>query len=269
MTTKPSAAPWADEPYKLLSTPPLTTPAAHYAVRCASGMAQAHNCLFRGLNAIVQQAPHIPEASKSGYNSRDVKDLLFYVEAWTMTVAHHHMTEETTMFPSLEKLAGVPGMMSGPKHQHEAFHDGLIELQNYAKKFGNRPDEYQWSAMKSIIDSFAPPLVQHLTDEIDVLLALEKTCDSEGLKKVWAEVEAVAKANGNMDMLYDVFPLVLGTSDKSYEGGNDFPPLPGVVPYAIKYWFGRRHAGAWRFNPCNYWGKPVPLPMLPENQGSH
>jgi len=96
-----------------------------------------------------------------------------------------------------------------------------------------------------------------------------KTCDSEGLKKVWAEVEAVAKANGNMDMLYDVFPLVLGTSDKSYEGGNDFPPLPGVVPYAIKYWFGRRHAGAWRFNPCNYWGKPVPLPMLPENQGSH
>jgi hypothetical protein len=90
--------------------------------------------------------------------------------------------------------------MSGPKHQHEAFHDGLVELQNYAKKFGNRPDEYQWITMKSIIDNFAPPLVQHLTEEIDDILALRKTCDSEGLK-VSAEAEAVAKANGNIGML--------------------------------------------------------------------
>lgn len=252
-------------------------------------MAQSHNCLTRGLNAIIQQAPHISEASQPGYNAQDVKDLLFYVESWTMTVDHHHMTEETTMFPAIEKLAGVPGLMSGPLHQHEVFHRGLVELQNYAKEFGDRPDEYQWSALKSAIETFAPALMQHLTEEIGVISSLEKTCDSEGLKKAWAEAEAVAKANGNLGMLvsthtyvsstyylrvyftnlvrqYDVFPLVLGTCDKSYDGGNDFPPLPGAIPYAIKYWFGRRHAGAWRFNPCDYWGNPVPLPMLPENR---
>ena len=164
-------------------------------------MALSHNCLTRGLNAIIQQAPHIPEASKAGYNACDVKDLLFYVEAWTMTVDHHHMTEETTMFPALEKLAGIPGLMSGPLHQHEAFHSGMVDLQNYAKRLGERPEEYQWSTMKSIIDSFAPALMQHLTDEIGVIASLETTCDSEGLKRAWANAEAVAKANGNVGML--------------------------------------------------------------------
>lgn len=65
---------------------------------------------------------------------------------------------------------------------------------------------------------------------------------------------------------YDIFSLVLGCCDKTYQGGNDFPPLPRLMPYAITYWFGRTHAGAWRFNPCDFWGLPRPLPMLPENR---
>jgi hemerythrin-like domain-containing protein len=164
-------------------------------------MTQAHNCLTRGLNAIIQQAPHIPEGSEPGYNSEDVKDLLFYVEAWTKTVQHHHKTEEDHMFSAIEKLAGIPGLMSGLLHQHDVFEGGILELKNYAMKFGDRPDEYRWSAMKSIIDNFGPALMQHLNDEIDILLALEKTCDSEGLSKVTEKAKAVAKASGNIEML--------------------------------------------------------------------
>jgi hemerythrin-like domain-containing protein len=164
-------------------------------------MAYSHNCLLRGLNAIVQQAPHVPDISQPGYMVQDVKDLLFYVHSWTKTVDHHHYTEETTMFPLIEKLAGKPGLMSGPHQQHEEFHDGLVTLQEYAVSHNERPDEYQWSAMKAIIDGFAPTLFKHLTEEIDIILDLEKTCDSDGLRKVWAEAEAVAKANGNLSML--------------------------------------------------------------------
>jgi len=269
MTTKPSAAPWADEPYKLLPTPKTGRDVnPHSAVFCASEMAYSHNCLIRGLNAIIQQAPHIPSFSSPGYRPQDVRDLLFYVESWTKTVDHHHDTEETTMFPLIEKQANQAGLMSGPKHQHEAFHDALVKLQEYAVRCGKRVEEYNWSDMKGIIDGFAPSLINHLTEEIDVVLGLEKSCESEGLRKAWAEAEAVAKANGNLGMLYEVFPLVLGTCDKTYEGGNSFPPLPAPVPYLIKYWFGRSHSGAWRFNPCDFWGQPVPLQMLPENRGS-
>ena len=64
---------------------------------------------------------------------------------------------------------------------------------------------------------------------------------------------------------YDVFPLVLGSADKSHLGGNDWPPLPWFIPYVIKHWFGRRHAGAWRFNASDFWGNPVPLHFLPQN----
>lgn len=324
MTTKPSAAPWADEPYKLLPTPStyirnvrtsfrpspvspwayacgsLSEPSSltitlqnpHSAVFAASEMAYSHNCLLRGLNAIVQQAPHIPEAGSPGHSPQDVTDLLYYVEAWTKTVDHHHETEEKVLFPRIEELAGTPGLMEVARGQHEAFHGGLETLHAYATRTGPQPAEYRWQDLKGIIDGLAPALVAHLTEEIDVLLALEAKCESEGLRKVWKEAEDVAKANGNLGMLvsppssivshytpgatgltqpppplqYEVFPLVLGTCDKTYEGGNAFPPLPGVIPYAIKYWFGRSHTGAWRFNPCDFWGKPVPLAMLPENR---
>ncbi|TAQ83098.1 hypothetical protein B7494_g8580 [Chlorociboria aeruginascens] len=266
MTTKPSAAPWADEPYQLLPTPHTYKDIkSHAAVHFASEMAYSHNCLLRGLNAIVQQAPHVPDASKPGYKAKDVRDLLTYINSWTQTVDHHHATEETVMFPLIEKLAGVPGLMSGPVHQHEEFHGGLIKLQEYSKAFNDRPDEYRWSAVKAIIDGFAPSLYRHLTEEIDVLLSLDKY-DGDGLLKVLKETEAVAKANGNLGLLYEVFPLVLGTCDKTYEGGNEFPPLPSVLPWVIKLWFARTHKGAWRFNPCDFWGKPVPLQMLPENK---
>lgn len=170
-------------------------------------MVHSHNCLLRGLNAIVQQAPHVPEVSELGYVAQDVKDLLFYVHSWTKTVDHHHHTEETTMFPLIEKLTGIPGLMSGPKHQHEKFHGGLVDLQNYVISLSDRPEAYQWSSMKSIIDGFASDLIQHLTEEIDVLLNLEKVCDSDGLRAVWAEVERVAKANGNLSLLVSLTPF--------------------------------------------------------------
>ena len=68
------------------------------------------------------------------------------------------------------------------------------------------------------------------------------------------------------DLQYDIFPVGLGASDKTFDGGNQFPPLPWFMPYAIKYWFAGYHSGAWRFNPSDFWGKPVPLHFLPENR---
>jgi hypothetical protein len=64
---------------------------------------------------------------------------------------------------------------------------------------------------------------------------------------------------------HDVSPLVLDNCNKTYGGGNEFPPLPAVLPYVVKYRFGRGHNGSWRFNPCGFWGKLVPLQMFLEN----
>ncbi|KAF2480930.1 hypothetical protein BDY17DRAFT_202700 [Neohortaea acidophila] len=258
MTTKPSDAPWADEPYKLLATPSQANHDEHAYLYTASEMTHAHNAVIRGLNAIVQQAPHVPDATDKAYNERDVKDLLFYVKSWTKMVNHHHWVEESFIFPEIEKIPGCSGMTKDPRHQHDLFHPGMDRLLAYAES--TKPAEYRWNGddgMKEIIDSFAQYLTDHLHAEIDVFLGM-KDVDSASLRRAWDHGEVVAKQTGNIGMLYDVFPAVLGAIDKTYEGGHPFPPLPWVLPYLIKYWFAAGN-GAWRFNPCDFWGRPRPL----------
>ncbi|KAI1337119.1 hypothetical protein F5Y15DRAFT_408213 [Xylariaceae sp. FL0016] len=264
MTTKPSQAPWADTPFPLVSTPCKRLNDTHSYVHVASEMAHAHNVIIRGLNAIIQQAPHVPCATEKGYVAQDVKDLLFYANAWVKMVNHHHWVEESFIFPEIEKFSGKPGLMSDPKHQHELFHDGMERLAAYSATA--KPEEYRWEGqggMKEIVDSFSKNLTDHLYAEIEVFLAM-RDLDSDGLRKTWDQAEKIAQQTGNLGMLYDVFPTVLGCADKTYEGGHTFPPLPWIMPYLVKYWFARGN-GAWRFNPCDWWGKPQPLAFVPQN----
>ncbi|KAE8161322.1 hypothetical protein BDV40DRAFT_313281 [Aspergillus tamarii] len=262
MTTKPSSAPWADEPFHLIATPSKSLDGSLGHIYGASQMAHAHNVIIRGLNAILQQAPYVPIATDEHFKAQDVKDLLSYVQSWAKMVHHHHWVEETCMFPEIDKFTQRPGFMDDPMHQHELFHDGLENLLAYSS--GTTPEEYRWKGadgMEKIFDSFSKDLTDHLYAEIDVFLSMGDY-DSAGLKKIWEKAEKVAMQSGNMAMLYDVFPVVLGCADKTYEGGHDFPPLPWVLPYVVKYWFAAGN-GAWRFNPCNWWGQPKPLEFGP------
>ncbi|KAI9152275.1 hypothetical protein HJFPF1_09504 [Paramyrothecium foliicola] len=262
MTTKPSIAPWADEPFRLIALPANHQDSSIGHVYCASEMTHVHNTIIRSLNAILQQAPHVPVATDDNYVAQDVKDLLFYVQSWVKMVNHHHSVEESFMFPELEKFSGIAGLMDDPKHQHELFHDGLGQLLTYA--LTTQPDDYRWkgpSGMEALINSFSKALTDHLYAEIDVFMGM-KHLDSAGLLQTWEETEKVAKDSGNIGMLYDIFPVVLGSADKTFNGGNSFPPLPFVMPYVIKYWFAAGN-GAWRFNPCDWWGRPRPLAFAP------
>ena len=53
MSNKPSLAPWADGPYKLISTPNPEKASEHAAYRTANSMAWAHNYIMCGMNAIL------------------------------------------------------------------------------------------------------------------------------------------------------------------------------------------------------------------------
>ncbi|RYP77254.1 hypothetical protein DL771_001303 [Monosporascus sp. 5C6A] len=201
MTTKPSDAPWADEPFHLIATPSKRLTDSHSYVHAASGMANAHNAIIRGLNAIIQQAPHIAISTDEAYSGRDVKDLLFYVQSWIKMVNHHHWVEESFIFPEMEKFSGKPGLMAEPLRQHELFHDGMHRLLAYASS--TKPENYRWEGlggMKEIVDSFGHHLVNHLYDEIDVLLTM-KELDSVGLKETWEQAEVLAKRTGTIGML--------------------------------------------------------------------
>ena len=221
--------------------------------------------ILRGLNSIVQQATYIPDASKPEYNKEDVCDLLYYIHSWIKTLEHHHQIEETTFFPLVEKAMGVEDLMDELEEQHEEFQDGLIALKSYVEKVARKPSFYRWITIKTLIESFAPALVHNLFDEIDFLLSMDKF-DGERLRHCWLEAEKVATKVEDQDTLYEIFPFVLGNCDRTYEGGNNFPIIPKALRYAIKHWYANKHRGAWRFNCCDFHGRPVPLRMLPENQ---
>ena len=169
-------------------------------------MAHSHNCFIRGLNSIILQAPCIVDSSSPAYIEGDVQDLLFFTGTWVKTVEWHHHTEETCMFPLIEKMAQQPGLLEGPRHQHDEFTPGMNRLLAYCE--ATKPEMYRWEGeggMKEIIDGFTEPLMNHLREEIDSILALKKF-DSDELLKCWREAEKVAKGTGKIGMLVRSHP---------------------------------------------------------------
>lgn len=166
------------------------------------------------------------------------------------------------MFPALQKIDGVrPERFQAPLDQHTKIHEGLGKLLEFTATTSEQPSEYRWHTLRDSIDSFATEMYEHLKDEINMLLDLE-TVSSEAVAQCLKEAEKAATRDVSLELLSNVFPVVLGASDKTYENGNDWPRLPFIMPYVIKYWFARQRRGAWRFNPCDLSGNPRALEML-------
>lgn len=97
------------------------------------------------------------------------------------------------VFPELEELTGVPGLMAGSVEQHAAFHGGLEAFIAYLDTVKSGEAAYSGTRLRDIIDSFAPVLTQHLHDEIKSLLRL----DEHGDKRDWpAFMKAMADKIG-------------------------------------------------------------------------
>ncbi|MCJ1408381.1 hypothetical protein MMC19_002456 [Ptychographa xylographoides] len=212
-------------------------------------MSYIHNTILRGLNSIYLQAPLVN-------SPHDIRDLLFFCGAWVKMAKHHHEIEESGFFPAIEKFTQKPGLMEGKIQQIHEFLPGMHRFLEYVQS--TSPEEHRWESFEDIVDSFAPVLVKHLKDTIDTLLALVEY-DSDGLMKMYRGFEKIA-ANSSHPNLYvsfpkvygsiraqlstdEIMPCVLGCADKTYEGGNTFPPAPFFVPYVIKYWFAAKNKG--------------------------
>jgi hemerythrin-like domain-containing protein len=252
------------------------------ALFCATEMSIIHNIIIRSLNSIIQQGPYIPDATKPDYNPQDVRDLLFYTKTWCRNLDHHHHIEKTTFFPLVEQATGIVGLMDDLEVEHEEFHPGVIALQQYVEHVYERPQIYRWATMRTTIRAFAPALINHLHAEIDFLLNMDKF-EGADLRQCWMESSKVAeKVDNTSDFVslapailmldsgtdtsqFDFLPFVLGNADKTHDGGNNFPLVAKPVRHAMQHWFAKRHRGAWRFNTCDYYGRPQPLQMISED----
>jgi hypothetical protein len=169
--------------------------------------------------------------------------------------------------------------------QHHAFMPGLQAFETYVKScFDEKNKEtYNSKTFQKHIESFAPILSQHLNDEIVTLLGLE-SCDTVAVKKAFVEFDlkmregdkvCLVSANftdgldlglkcADHSMQAILFPLVMGSSDASYEGEPLWPEVPGPVRYLIHYYFERKYRSVWRFCPSDTWGVRREFAFSPE-----
>lgn len=149
-------------------------------------MANAHNMMVRGLNAIYLQAPHI--------QPKDEKDFCTFITHWQKLITTHHRGEEELAFPKIEAMSGVKGLMDRNLEQHHAFHDGLAAMGTFATEVISGKTKYDGAKLIGIIDDFGPIVVQHLADEIPTISNLREYGDEKmgGLPKMMEEEGAKA-----------------------------------------------------------------------------
>lgn len=225
---------YADHPFNLISTPIFlanksqTTPTVLDGI--ASEMANVHNMIIRGLNSIYLQAPHIKPA--------DEKAFCRYIAGWHFLLHSHHSGEESMLFPAVEKMAEVEGIMETNVEQHRAFHDGIDSLKAYANAVVADKEKYDGSRVVALIDGFGSTLTQHLSDEIPSLLSLQQYGDKmAALPKLFEEEgEKAMKEMGTSGMVWCFANLDINFEDGLWKA---WPPAPAPVKLLMRsiFWW--------------------------------
>lgn len=222
-------------------------------------MTAAHNVFLRGLNAIYQQTINV------GINGTE-KDKLEFAEfaaVWAMGIHEHHGLEESFVFPEIERLTEVKGLMDANVQQHVAFHDGMERYESYLKKVLDGEEKYDGPTFRDIIDSFGGALSQHLNDEIPTLRGLRKfeNVDWDAFHDAMkAKVMEVVNLPGVKDKWY---PFALSNNDRQVFGGlfKGFPATPWFVTLILGWFYVPTHKRLWRFSSCTVKGVPQELPF--------
>jgi hypothetical protein len=251
---------YADHPFSLISTPIFLAKDSQATPdvfdELASEMALVHNIVIRGLNSIYLQAPHIKPA--------DEKPFARYMAGWFTLLHSHHGGEETMFFPAVEKMTGVDGIMDTNIDQHAAFHDGLDTFKAYADAVIAGKEKYDSGRVIAIIDGFATPLLQHLTDEIPTILGLRQYSDKlEGLPKLFQEeADKVGKEIGVSGIIWFCAHL-----DAQFEGGKwqNWPPAPAHVKLLMRCVLWWTNPDARKFGAVDRVGHMKPLYAVPQS----
>ncbi len=142
-------------------------------------MTCVHNSLLRGINAVHRQCVNVAARG----SSKDKLDFANFAFLWSDMLSEHHTQEEEHVFPGINELTGVPGLMDSNVQEHAAFHDGIDQYAEHLKRVKEGKEDLDGVKLKGIIESFMPALHIHLVNEIDTLVALEKYADKVDWQK--------------------------------------------------------------------------------------
>ncbi|KAF5859872.1 hypothetical protein ETB97_002363 [Aspergillus alliaceus] len=225
ITTSVIPKEWANKSWPLITSPQCQGHDihSHFSVFMATDRYHVHNLFIHSMNSIYRQSPYVTKPA-------DIADLLFYTKCLVDCINAHHDGEEKYLFPGLIEYTKNPDIMAVNQAQHALFHGGMQTLLEYCVT--TSPADYSHQVFQGIIDSFATPLFQHLSDEIGTILAL-KSFPSQDLKLLWTRAEKHINKVGSFD---EMFPLAFGCIDNGFEAGqHKFPPVSKLVNFVVKY----------------------------------
>ncbi|KAK7927569.1 hypothetical protein PG985_004567 [Apiospora marii] len=218
-----------------------------------------HNAFIRGLTSIYLQCVHV-ETSPG-----DIPDFVAFCKVWGELLQDHHETEEIDVFPFLEQGAGVPGLMKSSFEEHRAFDAGLVEFMTYIWKVEAGENKYSGQKLKTVIESFAPTMHEHMVNEIPTLLALDKYSDKVNWGEYWKKkaAEIFDKKSADPATKVIMLPFVLTCTDATFEDGvYQWPPnFPWIAKMITRYYYFPQHGNWWRFGPVDSAGQPRELPF--------
>ncbi|KAH8889722.1 hypothetical protein GQ53DRAFT_747940 [Thozetella sp. PMI_491] len=259
-TETPAKRPWADGPYELIPRAKLGYQRGEKIQDIhdmAEEMVIIHNMLLRGINSVYLQCINVERTPA------DVPPFTNFARTWSAIVHHHHVAEEKWVFPEIESITEVPGLMGTNIEQHHAFENGVERYSAYLDAVKEGKEEYSGAKLRELIDAFMPTLCQHLHEEIDTLRGLDQYKDKTDWKAWSKKVQSVVVKNTQTpDGLTIDFPFAIGSHDKTFDGGalKAWPPVPGFILFVLKWIHFRKHADWWKFSPCDSNSKPRELP---------
>jgi len=143
----------------------------------------------------------------------------------------------------------------------DAFLPGLEAYAEYLNSVTSSPDSFSGKHLNNIIDSFAPMLIEHLSDEIPTLLSLSRF--GSQLRFLDGINMESKKSPLHLSMTGGV-PFFFRNLDTEYENGiwRAWPDIPGLVWWVMQRSFVAWNWRLWRFASCDEQGKLKELPAL-------
>ncbi|KAI0174921.1 hypothetical protein BJ166DRAFT_575081 [Pestalotiopsis sp. NC0098] len=241
----------------------------HPALFVANDMTHQHNAALRGLNAIYIQAPHI-------HDLQDITDFLFLVQCWGLWVQYYDDLRRNSIFPKFEEaLQKEPGFFLVQLREEYDFIPFLDRLLHYVQETHAQVETYDSMIFQDLVHELGVVYRAHLADTISILAGIPRLCSPTDSSSPEARLKAgrisqiyrkIEKEAGAAMDLHIVPPMLMRMRDTTSGGGNDWPGVPLIALHTIDKTLSGTHAGAWRFLPCDVWGKPRQLLFLGEDQ---
>ncbi|KAI1136149.1 hypothetical protein F5Y05DRAFT_111832 [Hypoxylon sp. FL0543] len=155
----------------------------------------------------------------------------------------------------------------------------LQKIHSYAVEIHSQPTSYSPSILQTLLASLASVLVPHLHAQIPLLMRMKDLCaptpspspsnpspsspphlptpdPATNLTQIFLAAET---SLANRTDRFAVPPMLIRLRDAAHDGGAGLS-VPAV--HAVADRLSPRHAGAWRFLPCDVWGRRRELEFL-------